>query len=257
MNLIQALKKQIDFCEKNNGYNCGIFVTTEKRQKTVIKAIEKILTENNTMKLIATNFNTNSMNIVFPSGSLIRVKRLNNLERGCRFNGLIIENTIHSHIVNKMILPLLMPMKSKEIDMPSTRIYFCPITYIENETCIKNKNLEKEKAMYINENAVQYDSEYISEEIDNSKVLVYLAVGIPKQNISYETEFINRTKETYLNIKGSVESTSLNFSNEINIHLKIDTEIYYGYSIIIENGLIIVSLYEIENEAPILVDYTN
>ena len=39
------------------------------------------------------------------------------------------------------------------------------------------------------------------------------------------------------------------------VRMKIDTDIYDGYDVYIENGLVFVRLHEIVNEAPVLKDY--
>lgn len=124
---------------------------------------------------------------------------------------------------------------------------------------VKNKNeFENEYECMFNTKMTDvfgYEGAYITKELNNDKVLIYLATGIPKENITYETEFVNKTKETYLNIKGDVEVIDLGFKNDINIHLRIDTNIYDGYEVHIKNGLIAVVLHEIKNEAPVLKDY--
>lgn len=86
-------------------------------------------------------------------------------------------------------------------------------------------------------------------------ILVFNALGIPRENIDYKTEFVNKSKESYLVVQGNVELKDLNYENGINIRMKIDTDIYDGYDVYIENGLVLVRLHEIVNEAPILKDY--
>ena len=76
-----------------------------------------------------------------------------------------------------------------------------------------------------------------------------------KDMITYETEFVNKTKQTYLNIKGEFKREIIGFENDINVHLRIDTDIYDGYEVHIEDGLVTVILHEIKNEAPVLKDY--
>lgn len=88
------------------------------------------------------------------------------------------------------------------------------------------------------------------------KIYIYNAVGIPRENIKYETEFVNRTKETYLNIKGEYKNEVIGLENEINVHLLIDTDIYDKYEVNFHDGLVFVVLHEIINEKPILEDVT-
>lgn len=97
---------------------------------------------------------------------------------------------------------------------------------------------------------------FASKEINNSKILFYKAYGIPKAFINYETEFINKTKETYLNVKGAYEDGSIDFKNEVNIRLLIDTDVYSGYEVDVADGIIKITLREIENEAPVLTDFS-
>lgn len=99
------------------------------------------------------------------------------------------------------------------------------------------------------------DRPVVEKELNGTKILLYEAWGIPKNMITYSTEFINKTKEVYLNISGKYEKQEIGFENDINVHLKIDTRIYDGYEVDIRDGLITVTLHEIENEEPILIDY--
>ena len=120
------------------------------------------------------------------------------------------------------------------------------------------KKFEKEKIMFTTalKDIKGFDSAYATKELNNDKVMVYLATGIPSENITYETEFVNKTKQTYLNINGEVNMEELGFKNEIHVHLLIDTDIYEGYEVIIKDGTVMVVLHEILNTAPILKDYS-
>ncbi len=88
-------------------------------------------------------------------------------------------------------------------------------------------------------------------QVGTDKIYIYNAIGIPKENIKYETEFVNRTKETYLNIKGEYKDI---FENEIDVHLFIDTDVYDKYEVEFHDGLVFVFLHEIINEKPVLED---
>ena len=100
-----------------------------------------------------------------------------------------------------------------------------------------------------------YDRPVVEKEVNNDKVLLYEAWGIPKDMVTYETEFVNKTKQTYLNINGEFKNEIVGFENNINVHLRIDTDIYDGYEVHVEDGLVTVTLHEIKNEAPVLKDY--
>lgn len=100
-----------------------------------------------------------------------------------------------------------------------------------------------------------YDRPVVEKELNGDKVMLYEAWGIPKYLITYSTEFVNKTKQTYLNVIGEYKDPDLGFENDLNIHLLIDTKIYDGYEVHIEDGLVTVVLHEIKNEAPVLKDY--
>lgn len=127
-------------------------------------------------------------------------------------------------------------------------------------TIDKNRNgCRKEKfMMYFDENThevMTYDVPVVTKEVNNDKVMLYEAWGIPKDMITYETEFVNKTKQTYLNIKGEFKNEMIGFENDINVHLRVDTDIYDGYEVCIEDGMVTVVLHEIKNEAPAFRDY--
>ena len=127
-------------------------------------------------------------------------------------------------------------------------------------TIDKNRNgCRKGKfMMYFDENThevMTYDAPVVTKEVNNDKVMLYEAWGIPKDMITYETEFVNKTKQTYLNIKGEFVNEMIGFENDINVHLRVDTDVYDGYEVHVEDGLVTVVLHEIKNEAPVLKDY--
>lgn len=129
--------------------------------------------------------------------------------------------------------------------------------YCNVASCIKIKDL----------NRVIAETEYNIGTLDNNntaaykvsqvgtyKIYIYKAIGIPKKNIEYKTEFVNRTKETYLNIKGEYKAKDIGFENKINVHLFINTDIYNKYEVQFHDGLVLVILHEIINKKPALTD---
>ena len=101
----------------------------------------------------------------------------------------------------------------------------------------------------------QYDHPVTTKELNNQQVMLYEAWGIPKENIKYETEFVNKTKQTYLNVTGHAELKDLGFENQINIHMLINTNIYEGYEVDVNDGMVMIVLHEIKNKAPALKDF--
>lgn len=127
-------------------------------------------------------------------------------------------------------------------------------------SCIKVNSSINEviaKKEYVNVNVDMIDTDnhtavFRTAQAGTYKIYIYNALGIPKKNINYKTEFINRTKQTYLNIKG--EYKDIGFENKINVHLFINTDIYNKYEVRFQDGLIFVVLHEIINKKPILTD---
>ena len=125
------------------------------------------------------------------------------------------------------------------IDAMNYSVEFCNNKYI---------NIKEKDEMY--NGCDGYDTPINVKEIDSTKVLLYEAWGIPKGFITYSKEFVNKTRETFLVIKGQYANERIGFENDINVRLKIDTKVYNGYTVFVDNGMIQVTLYEIPNEEP-------
>ena len=85
---------------------------------------------------------------------------------------------------------------------------------------------------------------------DNKRILQYELIGLSENDLTVKKEFLNRQKETYLNVTGSYKDELTEFENDISIHLYIDTDTYDSYDCHIENGILTITLYEIINEQP-------
>lgn len=278
------------FCEKENIYDCGIYVTTEAKKEIVMNVIHNLFHDTNKNVIVKDN-HCESL-VKYPNGNIIMILPANDTARGQRFNGIIIDSNINREVVNTIILPHLIPLKLENgtyssSDNPRDREYYCSISKSDVVESEKHKRLnylspgtrdrldeyinrmkklhtinlelfrnhnkfEKEYKIMWND---EYDLPIRTIEKDNSKILVFNALGISKNNIKYKTEFVNKSKESYLVIKGREELIGIDFKNSINIRMRIDTDIYDGYTVRIENGLAIVILHEIENEVPVLKDY--
>ena len=119
----------------------------------------------------------------------------------------------------------------------------------------RNEVIAKKEYVNVNVDMIDTDNHtavFRTAQAGTYKIYIYNALGIPKKNINYKTEFINRTKQTYLNIKG--EYKDIGFENKINVHLFINTDIYNKYEVQFQDGLIFVVLHEIINKKPILTD---
>ena len=274
INLVEALQKQMNFCENKEKYKCGIYVENPERIKIVANVISNLLPVPN--RNIELKMNRYDAGARWQNGSIIRIINASENVRGQRFNGVIIDNDIDNRIVSCVIMPTIRPIRvfneetDKEMD---ERIYTVGISKDDVEKSKKyiTKGLRSNRIIvddlfFMNEKLFEkeYECMFISNEYnapirtiekDNNKILVFNALGIPRENIEYKTEFVNKSKESYLVVHGSVELKDLNYENGINIRMKIDTDIYDGYDVYIENGLVFVRLHEIVNEAPVLKDY--
>lgn len=290
MNLVEALRNQMGFCETERNYRCGVYITTEVNKDIVMKVLNNLLTITNGN--VEVRNNSYESFIRYSNGNMIRILQANSSVRGQRYNGIIIDSNINQETIDTIILPCLIPLRLENgtynmNDDPRNRIHYCRINkqdVIESEEykqlvfssefnkplykyqrdmldsmlygiSFKNNNIKfkKEYECMFYEN--DYDRPVVEKEVNNDKVLLYEAWGIPKDIITYKTEFINKTKQTYLNIKGEFKNELIGFENDINVHLRIDTDIYDGYEVHVEDGLVTVVLHEIKNDAPVLKDY--
>ena len=274
IDLIEALQKQMNFCENKEKYKCGIYVENPERIKIVANVISNLLPVPN--RNIELKMNRYDAGARWQNGSIIRIINASENVRGQRFNGIIIDNDIDNRIVSCVIMPTIRPIRvfNEETDKEMyERIYTVGISKDDIEKSkkyitrgLRSNRVIVDDLFFMNEKLFEkeYECMFISNEYnapirtiekDNNKILVFNALGIPRENIEYKTEFINKSKESYLVIQGSVELKDINYENGINIRMKIDTDIYDGYDVYIENGLIFVRLHEIVNEAPVLKDY--
>ena len=274
IDLIEALQKQMYFCENKEKYKCGIYVENPERIKIVANVISNLLPVPN--RNIELKMNRYDAGARWQNGSIIRIINASENVRGQRFNGVIIDNDIDNRIVSCVIMPTIRPIRvfNEETDKEMyERIYTVGISKDDIEKSkkyitrgLRSNRVIVDDLFFMNEKLFEkeYECMFISNEYnapirtiekDNNKILVFNALGIPRENIEYKTEFVNKSKESYLVVHGSVELKDLNYENGINIRMKIDTDIYDGYDVYIENGLVFVRLHEIVNEAPVLKDY--
>ena len=279
-NLVQALEKQIEFCNQYTRYKCGVFVRTKEQCDIVMKCISNLLLDRRNTQL--RNYAW-KLGCYWNNGNCIEVLPVNDSVRGHRFNGVIIENEIERDIVNSLIMPYLMVRidssghKIEEFNNVKERIFTVDISkndVIESKNRsiyistgwrrgLRNSNIfiddlceesfKKEYTCMFN----NHTAAFRVAQVGTDKIYIYNAIGIPKENIKYETEFVNRTKETYLNIKGEYKVEDIGFENEIDVHLLIDTDVYDKYEVDFHDGLVFVFLHEIINEKPVLEDVSS
>ena len=279
-NLVQVLEKQIEFCDQYTRYKCGVLVRTKAQREIVMKCISNLLLDLSNIQL--RNYEW-KLGCYWNNGNCIEVLPVNDSVRGHRFNGVIIENEIERDIVNSLIMPYLMVRidssghKIEEFNNVKDRIFTVDINkgdVIESKNRsiyistgwrrgLRNSNIfiddlceesfKKEYTCMFN----NHTAAFRVAQVGTDKIYIYNAIGIPKENIKYETEFVNRTKETYLNIKGEHKVEGIGFENEIDVHLLIDTDVYDKYEVDFHDGLVFVFLHEIINEKPVLEDISS
>lgn len=247
------------FCREQNRYKCGIFVTSQIKREIVGKVIKDIIPQYKLQRLRIDSMVTEA---IFLNGNIIRVVMANDSARGYRFNGVIVDSDTEKEVIDCVIMTHLMPLHNedgmyKQDDKPQNRFMTVDINWndtIKSEKIFNSRGIfEREyKCMWIGD---KYDSPIVTKELNNDKVMLYNAFGIPKENIKYETEFVNKTKQTYLNVTGHAELKDLGFENQINIHMLIDTDIYDGYEVNVNDGMVMIILHEIKNEVPVLRDF--
>lgn len=263
----------MDFCENKEKYKCGIYVENPERIKIVANVISNLLPVPN--RKIELRINRYDAEARWQNGSIIRIMNASENVRGQRFNGVIIDNDIDHKIISCVIMPAIRPIRVFDWESDKEMYERIYTVCISADDINKSKKY-KQQVIYTltawNRNNIylddlfkkEYECMWISNEYntairtiekDNNKIFIFNALGIPKENIEYKTEFVNKSKESYLVIQGSVELTDFNYENGINVRMKIDTDIYDGYDVYIENGLVFVRLHEIINEAPVLKDY--
>lgn len=103
----------------------------------------------------------------------------------------------------------------------------------------------------------QFDQPIATHEFDNRKLYTYELIGLDRENIFVRTEFINKSKDMYILVTGRKDFPDLNFENDINIRLKVDTNVYEHFKWDIFNGMLVIDLYEKINIEPAFYDSSN
>ena len=295
IDLVQALENQMRFCSEKRNYKCGIYIKNQEQKRIIAETISNLLpTPNREVELRMSpscgeaRWSNGSVLRIINANDSARGHRIH----GAIINNEI-DRDIVNCIVMPTLRKFTINFERNECESDSelmSRVYTVDMSYDD----VNRAKSKRQQLIYVssrgygrtfewqrdlldamrysmefkNNNYIKFEKEYMGMwisteynqpirtiEKDNNKILVFNALGIPKENIEYKTEFVNKSKETYLTVQGSVDLAELNYENGINIRMRIDTDIYDGYDVIIENGLVFVRLHEIINEAPVLKDY--
>lgn len=119
------------FCEKENNYKCGVYITTEANKDIVMKVLDNLLPVIN--RNVEVRNSSYEAFVRYPNGNIIRIVRANSFVRGQRFNGIIIDSNINRETIYTVILPCLMPLilengTYSNNDNPRDREYHCSIS---------------------------------------------------------------------------------------------------------------------------------
>ena len=212
IDLIEALQEQRKFCQEQKRYRCGVYVTTHVKRDIVNEVLKNIIPMGHLTKLIINELITEAL---FINGNSIKVIGASDNARGHRFNGAIVDNDIHTQIYEYVVLPCLAPLNREDgmyddKDHPNDRLHMINISWddvkkSQNYKVMRGlrakammydeKNFEREyQCMWVGGN--DFDRPVVEKELNGNKILLYEAWGIPKEVITYETEFINKTKQT-------------------------------------------------------------
>ena len=103
-NLVQALEKQIGFCEQYERYKCGVFVRTQVQREIATKCISNLLSSFAQVQHRDSNHETRFW---WENGSCITVLQVSDYVRGHKFNGVVIDGGIDRDVANYSIMPYL------------------------------------------------------------------------------------------------------------------------------------------------------
>lgn len=106
IDLIQALQKQIQFCEEQDRYKCGIFITSKVKRDIISSVLKRIIQQYKLKRLRIDSMVTEA---TFLNGNTIRVVMANDSARGYRFNGVIVDSDIEKEVIDCVIMPHLIP----------------------------------------------------------------------------------------------------------------------------------------------------
>ena len=249
INFFQLIKFQIKLCLEQK-CTCAVYIGNNKYlYECVVKVYKEIILyyQNFITKCYIAGYNSQ---ICFANGSKIHILHsVDNGIKGFRVNHAIIDDNVNLDIMHNIIKPSLI-----------NNINYKPYSYCNIQEDIDKyyKELDNMRDFYeniYNKEKLGLNNCAFEKEVNNRKVMIYKACGIEK--IQYETEFINKTKETFLNVYGKCEIPICEYSEELKLHIYIDTNIYEGYEVKLHDGLLYVELVEIQNNKPELHDYSS
>ena len=130
LNITEALKEQIKYCNELSHYHCGIYLKRFKDKKLVFDEVVDLITNKDSIERMFNN--SCSTEIRFKNGSFIRIICANQNARGYKNHGAIIDNEIETEIINCIIMPTIIPrcfedFKREPWEEAKKRVLYCDI----------------------------------------------------------------------------------------------------------------------------------
>ena len=258
MNLFEQIQEAVKYCNLYEGYRVGIFINRKEYKR--VELSDLLYQSGFIPSYQAFRKTRNETLITFSNGSYIKilVARENCLWQ--RFNMIITDYEIDYSVKTTIIYPCLINyVNYKSGDEVKIKHFWGDFGNIwkslceyreekENMTLLGTTSMGANYSFKNGEGIISYSIPLVELDEDNKHILLYGAAGI--DTFEYYATFVNKTKETFLVIKGECDWYDGKFKNDINIRLKIDTDIYDGYTVDWNDGILMVELKEIINEKP-------
>lgn len=95
-----------------------------------------------------------------------------------------------------------------------------------------------------------YDRPVDKKEEGNRLYLRYNAIGIPADKLIVQEEFVNKTGEMFLDCTVEHHDKFWGSKQCVDIHYKVDTDVYESWDSFVENGYLVIVLNERKREQP-------
>lgn len=261
MKTYMAILQMIEHCTDKPEFRGVMIVSSKAQESAIISAISKIMKMYDHTHYFVSKRNEKLHSIIFDNNSYFDIIRLpyNNF-CGKRYNEILVDIHVSQTVCNLVILPMLcpynygklIPLETYDFDEITEKLEAFNKENINMTTSVASMAFNYKK-LHTCEDEKVYDKPFKTFEKDCKKHLLYKIPGICE--LTYTKEFVNKTKETFLNIKGEREIPELEYKNSVDIHLKIDTDLYNGYEVDHTEGILIVTLHEIINAEPIFEEF--
>ena len=109
--LEEALKKQIEYCEKMNGFHSAVFCSTQEKKVTAEEVLNKIVESLPEESHLLLSRRDNTSVLFFSNSSILRVFNLHDLKtnRGYKCNGCIIDKDMQKDMKEALVYARIMP----------------------------------------------------------------------------------------------------------------------------------------------------